>query len=57
MTVLQALATGGGLTQRGTERGVRVHRRSRDGKIQIIQPTMDDVLVPGDVVYIRESIF
>lgn len=57
MTVLQALATGGGLTQRGTERGIRVHRRGRDGKMQIIQPTMDDMLMPGDVVYIRESIF
>jgi polysaccharide export outer membrane protein len=59
MTVMQALATGGGLTQRGTERGIRVHRypASGDGKVQVIQPTMDDPLQAGDVVYVRESLF
>jgi polysaccharide export outer membrane protein len=57
MTVMQALASGGGLTQRGTERGLRVHRRGADGKVQVLQPTMDDVLRDGDVVYVRESIF
>ena len=57
MTVMQALATGGGLTQRGTEKGLRVHRKGADGKTQIIQPTMDDTLRDGDVVYVRESLF
>jgi polysaccharide export outer membrane protein len=57
MTVMQALATGGGLTQRGTERGLRVHRRGADGRIQVIQPTMEDKLRDGDVVYVRESLF
>src|SRR5207344_3088948 len=28
MTLMQTLATGGGLTQRGTEKGIRVHRKS-----------------------------
>ena len=56
MTVMQALATGGGLTQRGTERGIRVHRRASD-KVQVIQPAMDDRLQDGDVVYVRESLF
>jgi len=57
MTLMQVLASGGGLTQRGTEKGLRVHRRSADGKVQVLQPAMDDVLLPGDVVYVRESIF
>lgn len=57
MTVMQALATGGGLTVRGTEKGLRVHRRSGEGKVQVIQPTMDDQLRDGDVVYVRESLF
>ncbi|PPE71354.1 polysaccharide export protein EpsE [Caldimonas thermodepolymerans] len=57
MTVMQALATGGGLTQRGTERGLRVHRRGPDGKVQVIQPSMEDKLRDGDVVYVRESLF
>lgn len=57
MTLMQALASGGGLTQRGTERGIRVHRKSADGKVQVIQPTMDDALKDGDVVYVKESLF
>lgn len=57
MTVMQALATGGGLNLRGTEKGLRVHRRAADGTLQVLTPKMDDVLVPGDVVYVRESLF
>ena len=57
MTVMQALATGGGLTLRGTEKGLRVHRRAADGTVQVLTPEMDDVLREGDVVYVRESLF
>ncbi len=57
MTLMQSLATGGGLTQRGTEKGIRVHRKGVDGKVQIITPTMDDAMRDGDVVYVRESLF
>ena len=57
MTVMQALATGGGLTQRGTEKGLRIHRKGTDGKVQVVQPAMDDALRDGDVVYVKESLF
>ena len=57
MTVMQALATGGGLTQRGTEKGIRVHRKGADGKVQVVQPAMDDKVLDGDVVYVKESLF
>ena len=57
MTVLQALAAGGGITQRGTEKGLRVHRKGPDGKVQVIQPSMEDLLRDGDVVFLRESLF
>ncbi len=57
MTMMQTLATGGGLTQRGTEKGIRVHRKSADGKVQVITPTLDDKMLDGDVVYVRESLF
>lgn len=57
MTLLQALATGGGLTQRGTERGIRVHRKGANGQVQVLQPGMDDSVQEGDVVYVRESLF
>lgn len=57
MTLLQGLAAGGGLTQRGTEKGIRVHRRLPDGRTDIQQPGMDEVLRDGDVIYVRESLF
>lgn len=57
MTLLQGLAAGGGLTARGTERGLKVHRKSADGRIEILTPSMNEPLREGDVVYVRESIF
>ena len=57
MTLMQALATGGGLSARGTEKGIRVHRRADDGKVRVLQPAMDDRVKDGDVVYVRESLF
>jgi polysaccharide export outer membrane protein len=57
MTLMQALATGGGLTQRGTEKGIRVHRKGADGNVQVIAPTLDDKVHDADVVYVRESLF
>ena len=57
MTVMQALAASGGLTQRGTERGLRVHRRDAEGKVRIIEPAMTDKLQSEDIIYIRESVF
>jgi polysaccharide export outer membrane protein len=57
MTLLQALAAGGGLTQRGTEKGIRVHRRNAQGEGQVLTPAMDDRVQDGDVVFVRESLF
>jgi polysaccharide export outer membrane protein len=57
MTLMQALASAGGLTQRGTERGVRVHRRDAQGQVRVIEPAMTDKLQADDIVYIRESVF
>jgi len=56
MTLLQGLASGGGPTLRGTEKGIRVHRRDGD-KIEIIEPGMDELLRNGDVIFVRESLF
>lgn len=57
MTVMQALASGGGLNLRGTEKGMRVHRKGADGKLQVLTPSLDDQLREGDVVYVKESLF
>jgi polysaccharide export outer membrane protein len=57
MTVVQALSSGGGLTPRGTERGLRIKRRDADGKLQVLNAKHDDVLQADDVVYVQESLF
>lgn len=57
MTLMQTLASGGGLTLRGTEKGIRIHRRGASGKIEVIQAAMDDQVREGDVVYVQESLF
>ena len=57
MTVMQAIAAGGGATPRGTLKGLKVTRRGPDGRLQTIEPSMEDTLKDGDVVFIRESLF
>ena len=57
MTVMQALAQSGGLTQRGTERGLRIHRRDASGAVKVIQPGMNDPVERDDVIYVKESVF
>jgi len=57
MNVMQALAAGGGITQRGTERHLTMHRRGDDGGVRSSEPAMTDKLRDGDVLYVRESLF
>lgn len=57
MTVMQGLATGGGLTTRGSEKGLRLHRRDGSGKLQVISVQLDSPLQPDDVIYVREGLF
>src|SRR5690606_37505010 len=57
MTVAQAIAKGGGLTLRGTDRGVRLHRRIGERNIQVLEPKLDDPVKADDLIFIRESIF
>jgi polysaccharide biosynthesis/export protein len=58
MTLIQALAAAGGLNLRGTEKGIRVHRRDPNTrKVNIIQPGMNDKLQQDDVIYVKESLF
>jgi len=57
MTVVQALSTGGGLTPRGTERGLTIKRRGADGKLQVLDVKHDDLVQVDDVIYVKESLF
>ena len=57
MTIMQALAQGGGPTLRGSEKRLRLHRKAPDGSIQPIEPQLTDPVLPDDVIYVKESIF
>lgn len=57
MTVMQALAQGGGITLRGSQRGLRLHRRNSGGEMEKLSPEMDDKVQNDDVIYVRESWF
>lgn len=57
MTLMQALAMGGGVTPRGTERGLKIFRRDGEGKVQRVELGMHDLVRPDDVIYVRESLF
>jgi polysaccharide export outer membrane protein len=57
MTVTQAISAGGGLTQKGTEHGMKVKRRSSDGKEHEVKVRGPDLLQPDDVLSIKESWF
>jgi len=57
MTVMQAISLGGGLTERATERGININRRGPNGKLQGIEVTLNDRILPDDVIHIKEGWF
>ena len=58
MTVMQALAQGGGPTVRGSETRLRLHRKNpQTGAIEQLTPELTDAVQANDVIYVRESIF
>ena len=57
MTVMQALAQGGGPTARGSERKLRLHRKTADGRVEQITPNLTDLVQPNDVIYVEERLF
>lgn len=57
MTVMQALAQGGGPTARGSQNRLKLHRRDAAGKVVETTPELSDLVRAEDVIYVRESIF
>lgn len=57
MTVMQAVSVGGGITPRGTLRGLQVQRRGADGKVHTYSVRQSDVVDAGDVIVVRERLF
>jgi len=57
MTVMQALAQGGGPSARGSEKRLRLHRTLANGTVQQMEPQLTDRVQANDVLYVKESIF
>jgi len=57
MSLMQALAAAGGLSPRGTQRGIKVHRRDANGVVTISDLDLNDPVLRDDVIYVKESLF
>lgn len=57
MTLRHALAHSGGISLRGTEHGIRIHRRDAAGKITVVEPDQDEIIRNDDVIHVREALF
>lgn len=57
MVVMHALSLGGGLTPRGSDRGLSIHRRMPDGAVRKIEAKLFETVRPDDVIYVKESLF
>lgn len=57
MTVMQALATAGGLTPRGTDRDIGITRRDDSDQVQRVNTNLNDLVKQDDVIYVRQSWF
>jgi polysaccharide export outer membrane protein len=57
LNVMQAVSLGGGITIRGTERGMKILRRIADGSLARIDVRPSDTVQADDVIYVAESLF
>ena len=56
LTIQQGLATGGGLTELGSEWRIDL-KRGRDGVIQTFPAQLDEPIQPNDTIIVKERIF
>lgn len=57
MTVLEALARAGGVTNMGSTRRISIKREMRDGQYRELTGRLTDKVKPNDVITVRERIF
>jgi polysaccharide export outer membrane protein len=57
MTVMQAIAAGGGITPRGSDRRLKLRRADTKGQMVETDIGLKDAVKADDVIYVRESIF
>ena len=57
MTVMQAIAAGGGITPRGSDRRMKLRRPGADGKLIETDAGLRDTVKADDVIFVREALF
>jgi polysaccharide export outer membrane protein len=57
MTVMQAIAAGGGITPRGSDRRLKMRRNGADGKVVETDAKLQDMVKTDDVIYVKEALF
>jgi polysaccharide export outer membrane protein len=57
MTVMQAIAAGGGITPRGSERRVKLRRPDGGGKYIETDAKLQDRVKADDVIFVKEALF
>jgi polysaccharide export outer membrane protein len=57
MTVMQAIAAGGGITPRGSDRRLKIRRAGPDGKVVETDAKLTDAVKTDDVIYVKEALF
>jgi polysaccharide export outer membrane protein len=57
MSVMQAIAAGGGMTPRGSDRRLKLRRASADGKWVETDVGLQQAIRADDVIYVREALF
>lgn len=56
MTIMQAIAKAGGLSVRGTQRSVKLHRKNAAGEVVKLKPDLSGTLQDEDVLFVEESL-
>ena len=57
MTVMQAIAAGGGITPRGSDRRLKLRRVGADGKLVERDASLKDTVKADDVIFVKEALF
>jgi len=57
MNVMQAIALGGGITPRGSERRLKLRRPGPDGQVVETDAKLQDQVKADDVIFVREALF
>jgi polysaccharide export outer membrane protein len=57
MSVMQAIAAGGGITPRGSDRRLKLRRAAADGKWIETDVSLQEAIRADDVIYVKEALF